>query len=159
MTNIAVFPGTFDPITYGHKDLIARAAKIFASVIVAVAESKNKKPLFTLQQRVEMLEQELQGINNIQIKGFSTLLVDFARENKASAIVRGVRVVTDFEYELQLANMNRSLAPDMETIFLTPEEKHSYISSSLVKEAALLGGDISKFVSPNVAKQLQQAIS
>lgn len=158
MSKIAVFPGTFDPITYGHQDLITRAANMFDTLIVAVAENQNKTPLFSLSQRVTMLEDTIGVNSNIIIKGFSNLLVEFVREHNAIAIVRGVRVVTDFEYELQLASMNRCLAPDIETIFLTPAEKHSYISSSLVKEAAQLGADISGFVDSQVAAALQEAI-
>lgn len=158
MPKIAVFPGTFDPITYGHQDLITRAAKMFDTLIVAVAENQNKTPLFSLQQRVAMLEDSVGATSNIIIKGFSNLLVEFVREHNAIAIVRGVRVVTDFEYELQLANMNRCLATDIETIFLTPADKHSYISSSLVKEAAQLGADVSGFVNSKVAKALHEAI-
>lgn len=158
MSKIAVFPGTFDPITYGHQDLITRAANMFDTLIVAVAENQNKIPLFSLSQRVTMLEDTIGVNSNIIIKGFSNLLVEFVREHNAIAIVRGVRVVTDFEYELQLASMNRCLAPDIETIFLTPAEKHSYISSSLVKEAAQLGADISGFVDSQVAAALQEAI-
>lgn len=159
MPKIAVFPGTFDPITYGHQDLITRAAKMFDTLIVAVAENQNKTPLFSLQQRVAMLEDSIGATSNIIVKGFSNLLVEFVREHKALAIVRGVRVVTDFEYELQLANMNRCLAAEIETIFLTPADKHSYISSSLVKEAAQLGADISSFVNPKVATALHKAIN
>ncbi len=158
MSKIAIFPGTFDPITYGHQDLITRAANMFDTLIVAVAENQNKTPLFSLSQRVAMLEDTIGVNSNIIIKGFSNLLVEFVREHNAIAIVRGVRVVTDFEYELQLASMNRCLAPDIETIFLTPAEKHSYISSSLVKEAAQLGADISGFVDSRVAAALQAAI-
>jgi pantetheine-phosphate adenylyltransferase len=155
MTQLAVFPGTFDPITYGHQDLIERAAQIFDRVIVAVAENKNKNSLFSLEQRVAMISSSLQHLKNISIQGFSNLLVEFANTNKATVIVRGVRVVTDFEYELQLANMNRSLDPKLETVFLTPSERNSFISSSLVKEVAALGGDVSAFVNPEISKALK----
>lgn len=154
MTKIAVFPGTFDPITYGHQDLIERAAKIFSTVIVAIAENKNKVPLFSLQQRIDMTAAAFCKISNVQVKGFSNLLVDFANAQNASVIIRGVRVVTDFEYELQLANMNRSLQPNLETVFLTPADQFSFISSSLVKEVACLGGDVSPFVNADVVARL-----
>lgn len=159
MTKIAVFPGTFDPITYGHQDLIVRATKIFSKVIVAVAKNSNKKPWFSLAERVAMLKEALHNTPSIEIQGFSTLLVDFAHKQGANAIIRGVRVVTDFEYELQLANMNRSMAADIETVFLTPAEQYSYISSTLVKEVAQLGGDVSAFVNPAVAKELAKKIN
>jgi pantetheine-phosphate adenylyltransferase len=158
MTQIAVFPGTFDPVTYGHQDLITRAAKIFSKVIVAVAENKAKSTIFDLQQRVDMLSNALKDLKNVQVHGFSNLLVDFAQAQHATVIIRGVRVVNDFEYELQLANMNRTLQPDLETVFLTPAEKYSFVASTLVKEVARLGGDISKFVNPNVAKALQGVV-
>ena len=150
MTKIAVFPGTFDPITLGHQDLINRASQIFTKVIVAVASNANKNPLFSLEKRVSMIKKAFNGLSNIEVVGFNNLLVDFLSDNNASIIIRGVRVVTDFEYELQLANMNRSLAPDIETVFLTPSEQYSCISSTLVKEAANLGGDVSSFVNQDV---------
>lgn len=154
MTQIALFPGTFDPITLGHQDLIQRAAKIFPEIIVAVAENKSKAPLFSLTQRVTMIEQALQHIPNVSVAGFDNLLVDFATYNKSAIILRGVRITADFEYELQLSNVNRALNTNLETLFLTPSENFSFVSSTVVKELAQLGGDVSKFVHPAVAKAL-----
>ncbi len=151
---IAIYPGTFDPITNGHTDLIHRAVKMFDKVIVAVAASTGKKPRFSLQQRVELANKVLAGLDRVEIIEFDTLLVDFTRECKADVILRGLRAVSDFEYEFQLAGMNRRLAPEVETMFLTPAEKFAYISSSLVKEIAALGGDVSEFVHPLVVEAL-----
>jgi len=155
MIQTAIFPGTFDPITYGHQDLIRRAAKMFPQLIIAVAENKKKTPLFDLAARVEMIHKTFPDLINLQVKGFSNLLVDFAREQRATIIVRGVRVVTDFEYELQLVNINRSLNPELETVFLIPDENYAFISSSLVKELASLGGDVSPFVNEHVKEALK----
>ncbi|MCC1496919.1 pantetheine-phosphate adenylyltransferase [Alcanivorax sp. 1008] len=154
MTNRVVYPGTFDPITNGHKDLIERAAAMFDEVIVAIAASEKKGPLFTLEERVTLAEESLSHLSNIKVVGFSKLLAHFCADQNANILLRGLRAVSDFEYEFQLANMNRQLAPDLETVFLTPAEHLSYISSSLVREIALLDGDISKFVPPAVAAAL-----
>lgn len=135
-----VFPGTFDPITNGHRDLIERAAKMFKQVIVAIAENKRKSPLFSLEERVGMAKAVLSYLNNVEVFGFDNLLMDFSKQKQAKAIIRGLRVVSDFEYEFQLANMNRRLNAEIETLFLTPSEQYSFISSSLVKEIAALGG-------------------
>ena len=151
---IAIYPGTFDPITNGHTDLIHRAAKLFDKVIVAVAASTGKKPRFTLAERVDLANQVLAGVNKVEIIEFDTLLVDFTRQCKADVILRGLRAVSDFEYEFQLAGMNRRLAPEVETMFLTPAEQFAYISSSLVKEIASLGGNVSEFVHPLVVEAL-----
>lgn len=151
-----VYPGTFDPVTNGHIDLVQRASKLFDTVIIAVAASDRKKPLFTLEERVELAKEVLSDIKNIEVCGFDCLLKDLVEEKKAYGVVRGLRAVTDFEYEFQLANMNRALAPSMESLFLTPAEHLSYISSSLVKEIASLGGDVSKFVPPLVKQALTQ---
>src|SRR3990167_3801763 len=148
MANIAIFPGTFDPITLGHQDLIVRLSKLFDRVIVAVAVNSNKLPLFDLSQRVTMVAQILQSYENVQVEGFSTLLIDFAREKQANVVIRGVRVTSDFEYELQLANMNRCLDSNLETLFLPPSEQYAFISSTLVKEVARFGGDLVQFVHP-----------
>jgi len=150
-----VFPGTFDPITNGHRDLIERASKMFEFVIVAVAENKRKSPFFSLKERVDLAKKVLSSLNNIEVVGFSTLLMDFAKKKGAKAIIRGLRVVSDFEYEFQLANMNRRLNAEVETIFLTPSEQYSFVSSSLVKEIADLGGDVSSFVHKAVASLLK----
>ncbi|WP_339900355.1 pantetheine-phosphate adenylyltransferase [uncultured Gilvimarinus sp.] len=150
-----VYPGTFDPITNGHKDLVERACRLFDRVVVAVAASNRKAPMFDLQQRVELAQSTLSHLDNVEVCGFDNLLVDFVRDCGAQGVVRGLRAVSDFEYEFQLANMNRALAPDMESLFLTPAEHLSYISSSIVREIAVLGGDVSKFVTPEVELALK----
>jgi len=149
-----VYPGTFDPITNGHIDLVERACRLFDHVVVAVAASTRKNPLFTLDERVELAQEVLSHLPNVEVCGFDILLVEFVRQKQAQAVLRGLRAVSDFEYEFQLANMNRALAPSMESLFLTPAEHLSYISSSIVREIALLGGDVSKFVSPVVEAAL-----
>ncbi len=154
--SIIIYPGTFDPVTLGHFDLIVRASKMFCKVVIGVAENQDKKPLFNLAERVALVENSVNHFGNVEVKGFSNLLVDFAQECKAVAILRGLRAVSDFEYEFQLANMNRQLAPEIESIFLTPSEQFSYISSSLVREIASLGGDISRFVSTEVEKAIKR---
>ncbi|MGV6808688.1 MAG: pantetheine-phosphate adenylyltransferase [bacterium] len=159
MRTRAVYPGTFDPITNGHTDLARRAAHLFDEVIIGVASSTKKQPLFTQEHRVTMVEQVLADLPNVRAISFSGLLVDFAREQQAQAIIRGLRAVADFEYEFQLASMNRKLSPDLETIFLTPSEQNTFISSSLVREIASLGGDISAFVDQQVAVALQAVLS
>ena len=158
-TRTAVYPGTFDPITNGHIDLVERACRLFDQVIVAVAVSSRKNPLFSLEQRVDLARTALAHLPNVEVCGFDILLVDFVRQKQAQAVLRGLRAVSDFEYEFQLANMNRALAPNMESVFLTPAEHLSYISSSIVREIAMLGGDVSKFVSPPVEAALQQKFS
>lgn len=155
MSYKVIFPGTFDPITNGHRDLVERAASIFEYVIVAVAENKRKSPCFSLQERVSMTREVLGSIPNVEVCGFNNLLMDYAKQREAKAIIRGLRVVSDFEYEFQLANMNRRLSPETETLFLTPSEQYSFISSSLVREIAALGGDVSSFVHENVAALLK----
>jgi len=142
----ALYPGTFDPITHGHTDLVSRAARVFDHVIVAIAESPHKTPFFSLEKRIELAASQLNHLDNIEIVGFSNLLVDFVQEKGASVIVRGLRAVSDFEYEFQLASMNRRLCEEVETMFLTPDEKFGFISSTLVREVARLGGDVSQFV-------------
>ncbi|MGK0443262.1 MAG: pantetheine-phosphate adenylyltransferase [Bermanella sp.] len=149
-----IYPGTFDPITNGHTDLIERAARMFDHIVVAVAESPNKKPLFDLELRCELAREVLGHIKNVEVVGFNTLLAHFVKEQDAQVLLRGLRAVSDFEYEFQLANMNRALAPDVETVFLTPDERHSYISSTLIREIARLSGDVKKFVHPVVEKHL-----
>lgn len=149
-----VYPGTFDPITNGHIDLIERASKLFDRIIVSIASSKKKSPLFTIEERISLSTECLKHLPNVEIKGFDYLLVNFVKDCNADAVMRGLRAVSDFEYEFQLANMNRALSPDVESIFLTPAEKFSYISSSLVREISSLQGDVTKFVPPNVANAL-----
>jgi pantetheine-phosphate adenylyltransferase len=149
-----VYPGTFDPITNGHVDLVERAAKLFDKVVLAVASSKKKQPLFTLQERIELCETSLAHLDNIEIVGFDYLLTDFIRDHGSSTVIRGLRAVSDFEYEFQLANMNRALDPNFETVFMTPADHLSYISSSLVREIASLKGDVSNFVHPIVCEAL-----
>lgn len=151
-----VYPGTFDPITKGHIDLVERACRLFDRVIIGVAGSTHKKPLFDLEERVALVRDDLSYLANLEVCGFDTLLVDFVREKKAQAVLRGLRAVSDFEYEFQLANMNRALDPNMESLFLTPAEHLSFISSSIVREIASLKGDVSQFVSPRVAEALRK---
>lgn len=151
-----VFPGTFDPITNGHVDLIERAAKMFGQVIVAIAENVRKGPRFDLSTRIALVEDVVKKMPNVKVLGFSNLLADFVRAQQAKAVIRGLRAVSDFEYEFQLANMNRRLAPEIETIFLTPGEQYSFISSSLVTEIAQMGGDVSAFVPANVTQALKE---
>lgn len=154
MSSTIVYPGTFDPITLGHMDLVERALRHFDKVIVAVADSPRKKPLFSLEKRVSLAREVTEGMGNVEVAGFSNLLVDFAREHNAQVILRGLRVVSDFEYEFQLANMNRVLAPDLESLFLTPSEQYSFISSTFVREISHLKGDVSKMVHPKVKEAL-----
>ena len=154
--NIAVYPGTFDPITNGHADLVERASRMFDKVIVAVAFNPKKKPMLDLNKRVELAQRVLAHLDNIEVVGFDNLLAEFVQQKNANIILRGLRAVSDFEYEFQLANMNRVLAPNVESIFLTPAEKYSYISSTLVREISILNGDISKFVHPEVMKALNE---
>jgi pantetheine-phosphate adenylyltransferase len=151
-----VYPGTFDPITNGHIDLVERACRLFDNVIVAVAASNRKNPLFTLEERVALAQETLAHVPNVTVCGFDILLVEFVRQQNAQAVLRGLRAVSDFEYEFQLANMNRALAPTMESIFLTPAEHLSYISSSIVREIGFLGGDVSKFVAAPVEAALKR---
>ena len=154
MTTTAIYPGTFDPITNGHVDLIHRASKLFDKVIVAIAINPGKAPTFSLAERVDLAEQTLTELDNVEVCGFEGLLVDVAKQKKADVILRGLRAVSDFEHEFQLASMNRKMEPDVETLFLTPAEQFSYISSSLVREIAALGGDVSDFVAPCVSQAL-----
>jgi len=151
-----IYPGTFDPITNGHTDLVERAARMFDHVVVAIAESPHKKPLLPLEQRCELAREVLKHIPNVEIVGFNILLAHFVEEQNAQVLLRGLRAVSDFEYEFQLANMNRALSPDVETVFLTPHEKHSYISSTLIREIARLDGDVKQFVHPLVDDALVQ---
>lgn len=151
----AMYPGTFDPITLGHEDLVRRAARLFDQVIVAIArDTGGKVPMFTFGERVEMAKHALGAHPNVEIRGYSGLTVEYARENGHQVIIRGLRAVSDFEYEFQLANMNRALTEDVETVFLTPTDRYTYISSTLVREVATLGGDVSGFVSPQVREAL-----
>jgi pantetheine-phosphate adenylyltransferase len=154
MTIKAVYPGTFDPITLGHEDLTRRASRLFDSVILAVADSKAKKPFFTLDERVDMAREAFKDLKNVQVMGFSGLLMSFVQQQGARVVVRGVRAVSDFDYEFQLAGMNRQMYPEVETIFLTPGEQYAYLSATLVREISVLGGDATKFVSPLVAQRL-----
>jgi pantetheine-phosphate adenylyltransferase len=153
---IAVYPGTFDPITNGHIDLVSRASPLFDHVIVGIAESAGKGPSLTLDERIALARLALAGMKNVEVQGFSSLLAHFVRDTGAGVILRGLRAVSDFEYEFQLASMNRHLIPNAETLFLTPAEQYSFISSSLVREIARLGGDVSGFVHPAVQQALRQ---
>jgi len=154
----AVYPGTFYPITNGHTDLIERAARQFDQVLVAVHRSTPKQPAFSWEERIELVSEVLQPLVNVEVAGFDTLLVDFVRERHAQVILRGLRAVSDFEYEFQLASMNRQLAPDIETLFMTPDEHYAYVSSSLVREIAGLGGDVTPFVHEKVVAALARRL-
>jgi len=158
MTNnrVAVYPGTFDPVTNGHTDLVTRAARVFPKVVIAIAESPHKKPLFSLEERIRLTRNEMANLDNVEVVGFSNLLVEFVQQIGGSVIIRGLRAVSDFEYEFQLASMNRHIAPDVETMFLTPDEDYSFISSSLVKEVARLNGDVSEFVCKDVQSAMRE---
>ncbi len=156
MNRNAVYPGTFDPITNGHQDLVRRAASIFDRVIVAIAANPNKAPMFTLETRVDLARRVLGDLSNVDVVGYSGLTVEFAREQGASVVIRGLRAVSDFEFEFQLANMSRHLERDIETVFLTPQEQFTFISSTLVREIAMLGGNVSEFVHPIVEAELKK---
>lgn len=155
----AVYPGTFDPITRGHEDLVRRAVRLFDRVVVAVAESRNKRPFFSIDERVAMTREVLADVPHVSVEGFSGLLIDFVAEQGAIAVLRGLRAASDFEYEFQLAGMNRNLKPDIETIFLTPSDQYMFISASMIREIAQLGGDVTPFVHPLVARRLSEKIS
>jgi len=152
----AIYPGTFDPITRGHEDLVLRAARLFDNVVLAIADSPSKRPFFTLDERVKMAKESLAGYANVEVVGFAGLLMDFLREQNARIILRGLRAVSDFEYEFQMAGMNRKLYPDVETIFLTPGEQYMFVSATMVREIATLGGDVSHFVNPVILPYLRR---
>ena len=152
----AVYPGTFDPLTRGHEDLVRRASTLFDKIVLAIADSKAKRPYFTLDERIAMAREVLGDVKNVEVTGFSSLLTEFVRKQGARVVLRGLRAVSDFEYEFQLAGMNRNLYPEMETVFLTPSEQHMFISATLVREIASLGGDVSEFVHPKVARKLKE---
>ena len=154
----ALYPGTFDPITLGHIDIIERALHLFDEVTIAIATSAAKKPIFTLEERIEHIDKIFEGNKKVKAIGFTGLVVDLAREQESNILIRGLRAVSDFEYEFQLANMNRAMSPDIESVFLTPKEEYSYISSSLVKEIATMGGDVDRFVDPVTLEALKQKI-
>jgi pantetheine-phosphate adenylyltransferase len=156
--NRVVYPGTFDPITRGHEDLVRRAANLFDEVVVAVADSRGKKPFFELEERVAMAKEVLAAYDNVRVEGFTGLLMNFLRHQDAKVIVRGLRAISDFEYEFQMAGMNRNLYPDVETLFLTPSEQYQFISATMVREIATLGGDVSPFVNPRVAQRIKAKV-
>lgn len=156
MKRNAVYPGTFDPITNGHHDLVRRAASIFSRLVIAIAANPNKAPMFPLAQRVEMARAVLADLPNVEVVGYAGLTVEFARKNDLNVVIRGLRAVSDFEFEFQLANMSRHLSPEIETVFMTPQEQFTFISSTLVREIAVLGGDVSEFVHPIVAVELRK---
>lgn len=154
MKRSAVYPGTFDPITNGHHDLVRRAASIFDRVVVAIAANPNKAPMFPLEMRVDMAKRVLADLPNVEVRGYAGLTYQFARSLGLDVVVRGLRAVSDFEFEFQLANMSRHLAPEIETVFMTPQEQYTFVSSTLVREIAVLGGDVGEFVHPAVATEL-----
>jgi len=150
----AIYPGTFDPLTRGHEDLVRRASRLFDNLVLGIADSSAKRTFFTLQERIDIAREVLADVKNLSIVGFKGLLTDFVRQQDARVVLRGLRAVSDFEYEFQLAGMNRALNPEFETMFLTPSEQHMFISATLVREIATLGGDVSKFVDPVVRAKL-----
>jgi pantetheine-phosphate adenylyltransferase len=152
----AVYPGTFDPITNGHQDLVRRAATIFDRLVVAIAANPNKAPMFTVDERVDMARRVLADVPNVEVMGYAGLTVDFAKQHGLAVIVRGLRAISDFEFEFQLANMTRHLSPEMESVFMTPQEQYTFISSTLVREIAVLGGNVSEFVHPLVEVELKR---
>jgi pantetheine-phosphate adenylyltransferase len=152
----AVYPGTFDPLTRGHEDLVRRASRLFDTIILGIAESRAKRTYFSLDERIEIAREVLADVKNLQVVGFEGLLIDFVRKHGARVVLRGLRAVSDFEYEFQLAGMNRALYPEMETVFLTPSEQNMFVSATLVREIATLGGDVSKFVHPGVVARFKQ---
>ena len=152
---VAVYPGSFDPVTLGHYDIIERTSKIMDKVIIGVLQNKSKTPLFSAEERVNMLKEVTAGLNNVEVRSFDGLLIDFARSCNATVVVRGLRAVTDFEYELQLAQTNRVIAPEIDTLFLNTNLKYSYLSSSVVKEIAVFGGDITMFLHPQIAEKVK----
>ena len=156
---VAIYPGTFDPFTRGHEDLVRRASLLFDKVVVAVADSRGKGPIFTLEERVEIARDVLSPFRNVEVTGFDGLLMDFLKMRNARLILRGLRAVSDFEYEFQMAGMNRKLFPDVETVFLTPADEYMFISATMVREIARMGGDVSKFVQPAVNERLLQKVS
>ncbi len=156
MKRNAIYPGTFDPITNGHQDLVRRAAGIFDKVIVAIAANPNKTPMFPLEMRVDLAKKVLAELPNVEVMGYAGLTIDFARKHQMNVVVRGLRAVSDFEFEFQLANMSRHLAREIETVFLTPQEQFTFISSSLIREIAVLGGDVHEFVDPLVEAELKK---
>ena len=158
MSKIAVYPGTFDPVTYGHIDLIKRARKIFPKVIVAVAHNSHKKPLFSVEERVAMLKKATAKLTRVEVSDFEVLVVNYARKHKAKVLIRGLRMVSDFEYEFQMALTNRKFSADIETIFLMPQESYSYLSAKLLKETAFLGASLSSFVPAFVEKALKEKL-
>ncbi len=158
MNGIAVYPGTFDPVTRGHEDLVRRASLLFQHVVVGVADSRSKRPFFGLDERVEMATKVLSVYPNVEVHGFTCLLMDFLHQHRAKVILRGLRAVSDFEYEFQMAGMNRNLYPDVETVFLTPSDQYMFISATMVREIALLGGSVDKFVQPLVEERLAKKI-
>jgi pantetheine-phosphate adenylyltransferase len=157
--NRTVYPGTFDPFTRGHEDLVRRAANLFEEVIVAVADSRAKQPLFSLEERVSIAREVLAPYDNVTVEGFSGLLMDFIKKRQATVVLRGLRAASDFEYEFQMAGMNRNLHPDVETMFLTPAEKYMFISATMVREIAMLGGDVTPFVNPMVLAHINERLA
>jgi pantetheine-phosphate adenylyltransferase len=154
-----VYPGTFDPFTRGHEDLVRRAARLFDSVVVGIADSESKQPFFTIDERIAMAREVLRPFPNVEVFGFSSLLMDFVHAQGAQVILRGLRAVSDFEYEFQMAGMNRSMYPDVETLFLTPDEKYTFISATIVREIARFGGNVAKFVHPHVSECLRRKLA
>ncbi len=157
--HVAIYPGTFDPLTRGHEDLVRRASHLFQQVIVGVAQSNAKNPFFSLEERLEIAAEVLAEYPNVRVVGFSCLLMDFLHQQGAKVILRGLRAVSDFEYEFQMAGMNRNLYPEVETVFLTPGEQYMFISATMVREIATFGGDVSKFVRPSIARRMVEKIA